>query len=181
MCYKQNSAYPTISVKRVTAMNRNQKIFESESVWKSIFAMAVPSLITILVMLFYNMADMFFIGQLGNTSYVAAVSLVTPMFSMLMAVASMIGAGGSAECIQRRSAYFPGSPGRYHRTCFNISVSADAGRTVYDDVHRMRHPGPRRRCRAGKSLRKPGGNGNEYPAGSAVYSGIPLGHGRVLC
>lgn len=76
-------------------MNRNQKIFESESVWKSIFAMAVPSLITILVMLFYNMADMFFIGQLGNTSYVAAVSLVTPVFSMLMALASMIGAGGS--------------------------------------------------------------------------------------
>lgn len=42
-----------------------QEVFENKSVWKAIFTMTIPALITILVMIFYNMADMLFIGQLG--------------------------------------------------------------------------------------------------------------------
>ena len=72
-----------------------QEVFENKSVWKAIFTMTIPALITILVMIFYNMADMLFIGQLGNTSLVAGVSLISPVFSILMAIATMIGAGGS--------------------------------------------------------------------------------------
>ncbi len=71
------------------------EVFESRSVWKAIFTMTIPALITILVMIFYNMADMLFIGQLGNTSLIAGVSLISPVFSILMALATMIGAGGS--------------------------------------------------------------------------------------
>lgn len=72
-----------------------QEVFENKSVWKAIFTMTIPALITILVMIFYNMADMLFIGQLGNTSLIAGVSLISPVFSILMAIATMIGAGGS--------------------------------------------------------------------------------------
>lgn len=71
------------------------EVFESSSVRKAIFTMTIPALITILVMIFYNMADMLFIGQLGNTSLIAGVSLISPVFSILMALATMIGAGGS--------------------------------------------------------------------------------------
>ena len=73
-----------------------EKLFSQQSVWKAIFSMTIPSLLTIVIMIFYNMADMFFIAQLGDTAKVAAVSIVSPVFSIIMALATMIGVGGSA-------------------------------------------------------------------------------------
>ncbi len=72
----------------------NEKYFKSGPVWKSIFMMAVPSVVIILVMIFYNLADMFFIAMLEDTSQVAAISLVGPVFSVFAAVATMVGNGG---------------------------------------------------------------------------------------
>ena len=73
-----------------------EKLFRTQSVWKSIFSLAVPSVIIILVMILYNMTDMFFVGQLGDTRQVAAVSVVGPLFSLSAAVATMLGSGGCA-------------------------------------------------------------------------------------
>ena len=36
---------------------KNEALFRTGSVWKSIFSMALPSIIIILVMVLYNMAD----------------------------------------------------------------------------------------------------------------------------
>ena len=71
------------------------KVFESDNLWKSIFKMVVPALIAILVMLIYNMADMIFVGQTGVTAQVAAVSVVGPVFNIIMAVAMLISGGGT--------------------------------------------------------------------------------------
>lgn len=73
---------------------KSQKLFRDKPVWTAIFSMAIPSCITILVMVFYNIADMFFIGQLGDTAQVAAVSVVSPVFSIVAAAATMLGIGG---------------------------------------------------------------------------------------
>lgn len=73
-----------------------EKLFRTQSVWKSIFSLAVPSVIIILVMILYNMTDMFFVGQLGDYNQVAAVSVVSPLFSLSAAVATMMGSGGCA-------------------------------------------------------------------------------------
>ena len=73
---------------------KNEALFRTGSVWRAIFTMAVPSVVIILVMFLYNVADMFFIGCLGDTVQVAAVSVVGPVFSILAAVAMMLGAGG---------------------------------------------------------------------------------------
>ncbi len=73
-----------------------EKLFRAQSVWKSIFSLAVPSVIVILVMILYNMTDMFFVGQLGDIRQVAAVSVVSPLFSLSAAVATMLGSGGTA-------------------------------------------------------------------------------------
>ena len=70
------------------------KIFESDNLWASIFKMVVPALIAIVVMLIYNMADMIFVGQTGDTAQVAAVSVVSPVFSLIMAIAMLISGGG---------------------------------------------------------------------------------------
>lgn len=64
--------------------------------WKAIATLAVPSVFSMLVMILYNMADMFFVGQIGDAAQVAAVSLVGPVFTLMMAVGSMLGGGGCA-------------------------------------------------------------------------------------
>ena len=58
--------------------------------------MAIPSVISSLVTVVYNMADTFFVGQTGDPLQVAAVSLTNPIFILFMAVANMLGMGGSA-------------------------------------------------------------------------------------
>lgn len=73
---------------------KQEQLFRDMSVWKAISKMAIPAMISIVVMIFYNMADMFFVGQLGDTAQVAAVSLVGPVFTLIMAVGTMIGGGG---------------------------------------------------------------------------------------
>ncbi len=75
-------------------MIKNEVLFREKPVWTAIFSMAVPSCITILVRVIYNMADMFFIGRLGDTSQVAAISIVSPIFSLVTAAATMVGVGG---------------------------------------------------------------------------------------
>jgi len=44
----------------------------------------------------YNLADTFFVGQMGDPRKVAAVSLVLPAYTMLTAVANLFGVGGSS-------------------------------------------------------------------------------------
>lgn len=58
--------------------------------------MAIPSVISSLVTVLYNMADTFFVGQTGDALQVAAVSLTNPIFILFMAFANMFGMGGSA-------------------------------------------------------------------------------------
>ena len=61
---------------------QNQEIFK-KPVWEAIFSMGIPSLISVLVMIIYNMADMYFIGFLNDYTQVAAVSLIMPVFSIM--------------------------------------------------------------------------------------------------
>ncbi len=75
-------------------MTKYEGIFQNDNVWKSIAAMAIPAMVSMLVMIFYNIADMFFIAFLKDSAMVAAVSIVGPVFSLIMAFGSMIGAGG---------------------------------------------------------------------------------------
>lgn len=75
---------------------QNESLFRDKPVWSAIFSMAIPSVFIILVMIVYNMADMFFIGRLGDTAQVGAISVVGPVFSVLSAVSTMIGVGGCA-------------------------------------------------------------------------------------
>ena len=79
-----------------TKVSRYEQLFRETSVWHAIISLAVPSLLTIIIMIFYNLADMFFIAQLGDTAKVASVSIISPVFSIIMALATMIGVGGSA-------------------------------------------------------------------------------------
>lgn len=74
----------------------NEALFRDKPIWQAIMTLVGPSVLTILIMVIYNIADMFFIGMLGDDDQVAAVAVVGPVFSLATAVATMIGAGGCA-------------------------------------------------------------------------------------
>ncbi|AVQ29632.1 MATE family efflux transporter [Fusobacterium ulcerans] len=58
--------------------------------------MALPCVISSLILIIYNMADTFFVGQTQNAFQVAAVSLTNPVFVLFIAAANLLGIGGSA-------------------------------------------------------------------------------------
>ena len=68
--------------------------------WKAIVTLGIPSLISIMVMLLYNMTDMYFISYSGDLNQVAAVSLAGPVFNLMMALSTMIGNGGCTRTAQ---------------------------------------------------------------------------------
>lgn len=77
-------------------MNTNKELFENAPIPKAVAVMAVPTIITMLVVVIYNMADTFFIGQTNDAMQVAAVSLATPVFMVFMALGNLFGIGGSS-------------------------------------------------------------------------------------
>ena len=77
-------------------MMKENELMSSMKVSKAVAQMAIPSVISSLVTIIYNMADTFFVGQTGDPLQVAAVSLTNPIFILFMAFANMFGMGGSA-------------------------------------------------------------------------------------
>lgn len=77
-------------------MKSDQELFLRTPVRKAVMRMAIPTVISSLVLVIYNMADTFFVGQTHDACQVAAVSLTNAVFVMYMAVANLIGIGGSA-------------------------------------------------------------------------------------
>lgn len=57
-------------------MNDNE-LMKSIPIPQSVAKMAIPSIISSLVTVVYNMADTFFVGQTGDPLQVAAVSLTS--------------------------------------------------------------------------------------------------------
>lgn len=77
-------------------MNKNKELFETAPIPRAVAVMAIPTMISMLVVVIYNMADTFFIGQTGDPMQVAAVSLATPVFMIFMALGNLFGIGGSS-------------------------------------------------------------------------------------
>lgn len=63
---------------------------------RAVAALAVPTVISQIIAMVYNIADTWYIGQLNDTGMMAAVTLVFPAFLMLSAVANLFGIGGAS-------------------------------------------------------------------------------------
>ena len=71
-------------------------LFEEMPVPQAIATLAVPTIISQVVTMIYNLADTFFVGQISDPLMVAAVSLVSPWFNLLTALGNLFGLGGSS-------------------------------------------------------------------------------------
>jgi multidrug efflux pump len=77
-------------------MNNNLERYSKMPTWKAVIKNALPAVAAMLMVLIYNLADTFFIGQTNNAYQVAAVSLATPVFLVFMSVGSIFGIGGTS-------------------------------------------------------------------------------------
>ena len=72
------------------------QIFESMPVSRALRTMAVPTIISQLINLIYNMVDAFFIGRTGNSYMMAATSLTLTLVMMNTALSNLFGVGGGS-------------------------------------------------------------------------------------
>ena len=75
---------------------KNKAIFESMPVPEAVRIMALPTIISQLIVLIYNMADTFYLGRTNNPFMVAGVSLILPVFNICLSLAGLAGIGGGA-------------------------------------------------------------------------------------
>lgn len=73
-----------------------KELFETIPVPQAVMTLAIPTVISQVVTMIYNLADTFFIGQLGNPCMVAAISLVSPWFNLLTALGNLFGLGAGS-------------------------------------------------------------------------------------
>lgn len=76
--------------------SNSMELFREAPVPKAVFQNALPAMAAMLMVLVYNLADTFFIGQTHDAFQVAAVSLATPVFLIFMAVGTIFGIGGTS-------------------------------------------------------------------------------------
>lgn len=80
----------------VSKVDKTTEIFRNAPIPKAVLFNIVPSIISMLMVMIYNLADTFFIGQTKNPYMVAAVSLATPAFLIFMAIGLIFGVGGTS-------------------------------------------------------------------------------------
>ena len=71
-------------------------ILESMPVPKAIVHLALPTVLSMIVQILYNLTDTFFIGKLNDPYQVAAVTISLPLFMVQMAMAGVFGNGGAS-------------------------------------------------------------------------------------
>lgn len=77
-----------------------KEIFETRPISSALAKMAVPTIVSQLITLVYNIADTWFIGQTNNPYMVAASSLVLTIFLMTSAIANLFGVGGGSLVVR---------------------------------------------------------------------------------
>lgn len=76
--------------------SRERELFEKVPVTKAVLSLVIPTVISQLITVLYNMADTFFIGQTGDSNQVAAAHLCMPIFFLLTGIANLFGIGGAS-------------------------------------------------------------------------------------
>lgn len=112
-------------------MENQQKIelFERTPIKTAVAKLAIPTILSSLVMVIYNLADTYFVGMINNPVENAAVTLAAPVLLAFNAVNNLFGVGSSSmmsralgkkdyETVRRSSAF-----GFYSALCFGVLFS----------------------------------------------------------
>lgn len=72
------------------------KLFEEKPVPEAVMKLAVPTMISSLVMVIYNLSDTYFVGMLNDPVQNAAVTLAAPLLLAFNAINNLFGVGSSS-------------------------------------------------------------------------------------
>ncbi len=75
---------------------KKRALFEETPVPKAVLTLAVPTIISSLVMVIYNLADTYFVGMLNDPVQNAAVTLAAPLLLAFNAINNLFGVGSSS-------------------------------------------------------------------------------------
>ncbi len=75
---------------------RKTDLFEKIPVKSAVLKLSIPTVLSSLVMVIYNLADTYFVGILNNSVENAAVTLAAPLFLAFNAVNNLFGVGSSS-------------------------------------------------------------------------------------
>ena len=77
-------------------MDKKKELFETMPVPKALMQMAIPTIISQLITMVYNLADTFYIGQTNNPYMVAATTVAFVLFFIQGALSNLFGVGGGS-------------------------------------------------------------------------------------
>lgn len=77
-------------------MVRERQIFEDYPILRSVLTLAIPTVISQIILVIYNMADTFFIGMTGSDAKLTSVTVCMPAFMFLSAISNLFGVGGAS-------------------------------------------------------------------------------------
>ena len=80
----------------IPIMYINKDVFQGLSVPRAIAKFAIPTILSQLVTLLYNLADTFFVGHTNDPSQVAALTLSFPLFMTLTMISNLFGIGANS-------------------------------------------------------------------------------------
>lgn len=74
---------------------RERRIFEEFPVPKAVAAMVIPTIISQVIFVIYNLADTWYVGLRNDANAVAAISLCLPVYTLLSGISNLFGIGGA--------------------------------------------------------------------------------------
>lgn len=90
-------------------VSREKRIFAELPIPEAAAIMMIPTIISQIITVVYNLADTWFVGLTNNAAAVAAISLCLPVYNIMTAIANLFGIGGSSVITRAMAT------GHYHR------------------------------------------------------------------
>lgn len=75
---------------------KKTRLFETAPIPKAVMTLSIPTMISSLVMVIYNLADTYFVGMLNDSVQNSAVTLAAPVLLAFNAVNNLFGVGSSS-------------------------------------------------------------------------------------
>lgn len=73
--------------------NTNLRLMENGPISKTILKLAIPTVLSTIISIIYNITDTYFIGMLDDPVQLGAISLAFPVFMVLQALGNLFGVG----------------------------------------------------------------------------------------
>lgn len=80
----------------MTKTKKNNELFTTMPVGQAVAKLAIPTVVSQIIVILYSLADTFFIGQIGDPNQIAALSITFPIYTLLTAVANLFGIGANS-------------------------------------------------------------------------------------